>query len=203
MGCYTRRILPWLIDRGMRNKVLTRYRPRVPPKASGRVLEIGIGAGRNFPFYTRAVEHLFGLEPSDYLRNAAAMAAASVPFPLSLIAAGAEEIPLESASMDTVVSTWSMCSIPDIETALAEMRRVLKPGGRLLFMEHGRAPDADVCHTQDRLTPLFQLLAGCNPGRPMQKLITAAGFRIGDIESAYLEGPRFLAYHYIGEARPA
>jgi SAM-dependent methyltransferase len=125
-----------------------------------------------------------------------------VPFPVTLIGAGAESIPLESGSIDTVVSTWSLCSIPGVETALQEMRRTLKPGGRLIFMEHGRAPEADVARLQDRLAPVFRLLAGCNPNRPIGDLIAGAGFRITGMEAGYLEGPRFVAYHFVGEARP-
>jgi ubiquinone/menaquinone biosynthesis C-methylase UbiE len=203
MSFYANRLLPWLIDRGMRNKAMTRYRPRIPPLAEGRVLEIGVGAGLNIPFYTSRVRHLFALEPSDYLRSVAASAAGAAPFPVTLIGSGAESIPLESASVDTVVSTWSLCSIPGIEAALVEMRRVLKPAGRLVFMEHGRAPEADVARLQDRLAPVFRALAGCNPNRPMARLITEAGFRIDVMDASYLEGPRFIAYHYVGEAKPA
>lgn len=202
MHFYQRRILPWLIDRGMRNRVMTKYRPRVPPQAEGRVLEVGLGAGLNLPFYTTRVEHLFGLEPADYLRDSAAEVADSVPYPVTLLACGAENIPLERASIDTVVSTWTMCSIPDIQAALLEMRRVLKPGGRLLFMEHGQAPDAEVVRLQDRLAPALRLLAGCNPNRPIERLIADAGFRMTGLERAYLDGPRFIAYHYIGAATP-
>jgi ubiquinone/menaquinone biosynthesis C-methylase UbiE len=202
MSFYARRILPWLIDRGMRNKAMTAYRPRIPPLAEGRVLEVGVGAGLNFPYYTDRVRHLFALEPADYLRNAAADVADAMPFPVTLIGSGAENIPLASASIDTVVTTWTLCSIPAIEDALQEMRRVLKPAGRLVFMEHGLAPEPEVARQQKRLAPVFRALAGCNPDRPMDQLIAGAGFRITDIEAAYLEGPRFIAYHYIGEARP-
>lgn len=203
MSLYSSRILPWLIDRGMRNKVMMRHRPRIPPRASGRVLEVGIGAGRNFAFYGDDVQHLFGIEPSDYLRQAAARSAANLRFPVTLIAAGAEQIPLDDGSIDTIVSTWSLCSIPGIESALLEMRRVLKPSGRFLFMEHGRAPDVEVARIQERLAPAFGLLAGCDPTRPMADLIRCAGFRMAAMETSYLDGPRFLSYHYIGEARPA
>lgn len=202
MSLYQQRILPWLIDRGMRNKAMTKYRPRIPPLAQGQVLEVGVGAGLNFPYYTRSVQHLFGLEPADPLRESAAEVADSMPFPVTLIASGAEDIPLESGSLDTVVSTWTLCSIPQVELALREMRRVLKPGGRLIFMEHGQAPDADVARLQDRLAPALRLLAGCNPNRPIDRLIKDAGFAITHIEKSYLDGPRFIAYHFVGEARP-
>ncbi len=202
MGFYERRVLPWLIKRGMRNSLMTRYRPRIPPLAEGKVLEIGIGTGLNLPFYTRSVRHLFGLEPSDVLRESAAEIAESMPYPVTLLACGAEHIPLQNNSIDTVVSTWTLCSIPAVESALREARRVLRPTGRLIFMEHGRAPDPGVARLQDRLAPALRLLAGCNPNRPIDRLIAEAGFAFAEIERGYLEGPRFISYHYVGEARP-
>jgi ubiquinone/menaquinone biosynthesis C-methylase UbiE len=192
--------MPRLIAAGMRNKAMTRYRPRIPGLATGRVLEIGIGSGLNLPHYSRDVRHLFGLEPSALLRQQAAEAARDAPFPVELIDAGAERIPLESRSVDSVVSTWTLCSIPDLDAALAEIRRVLHPEGRLLFFEHGRAPDLAVSRWQDRLTPLFRGLAGCNPNRQIDAAIAAAGFRMAEIERRYLEGPRFIAWHFIGQA---
>jgi SAM-dependent methyltransferase len=121
---------------------------------------------------------------------------------VSFLGSGAERIPLDRASVDTVVSTWTLCSIPDVEVALQEVRRVLRPAGRFLFLGHGLAPDADVARSQDRMAPLLRRLAGCNPNRPIDKLIADAGFAFGDIERAYLAGPRFLAYHFKGTARP-
>ena len=192
--------MPRLIAAGMRNKAMTRYRPRIPALASGQVLEVGIGSGLNLPHYTRDVTHLFGLEPSALLRQEAAEAARASPFPVELLAAGAESIPLETASVDSVVSTWTLCSIPDLDLALAEIRRVLRPNGRLLFFEHGRAPDLAVSQWQDRLAPVFRGLAGCNPNRQIDACIMAAGFRLVEIERSYLEGPRFIAWHFIGQA---
>ena len=200
MSFYSDRIMPRLIAAGMRNKAMTRYRPRIPALARGRVLEVGIGSGLNLPHYTRDVTHLFGLEPSALLRKEAAQAALAAPFPVELLAAGAESIPLETGSVDSVVSTWTLCSIPELDLALAEIRRVLQPNGRLLFFEHGRAPDAAVSRWQDRLAPVFRGLAGCNPNRQIDTRISAAGFRLAEIERGYLEGPRFIAWHFIGQA---
>jgi len=200
MSFYSDRVMPRLISAGMRNKAMTRYRPRIPALATGRVLEVGIGSGLNLPYYTRNVTHLFGLEPSALLRQEAAQAAREAPFPVELLAAGAESIPLETGSVDSVVSTWTLCSIPELEVALTEIRRVLRPDGRLLFFEHGRAPDAAVSRWQDRLAPVFRGLAGCNPNRQIDSSITAAGFRLAEIERSYLEGPRFIAWHFIGQA---
>lgn len=186
----------------MRNKAMTEHRPKLPPRARGRVLEVGMGSGLNIPYYTGAVTQLFGLEPSEHLRRAAAERAAEAPFPVELIAAGAESIPLERASIDTVVTTWTLCSIGALEPALTEIRRVLKRDGRLLFLEHGRAPDPAVARWQDRLAPIFRSLAGCNPNRPIAQLIGGAGFRFVELEECYFDGPRFIAYHYVGQASP-
>jgi ubiquinone/menaquinone biosynthesis C-methylase UbiE len=203
MSFYADRIMPRMIAAGMQNKAMRRHRPRIPPLARGRVLEVGIGSGLNLPYYGREVTRLFGLEPSGFLRSEAETAARSAPFPVELLSAGAESIPLDSSSMDTVVSTWTLCSIPDLDAALAEIRRVLRPDGRLLFFEHGRAPDPSVSRWQDRLAPLFRGLAGCNPNRQIDASITSAGFRLIDIERAYLDGPRFISWHFIGQAAPA
>lgn len=200
MSFYADRIMPRLIAAGMRNKAMTRYRPQIPALATGRVLEVGMGSGLNLPYYTRHVTHLFGLEPSALLRQQAADACLATPFPVELLAAGAESIPLATHSVDSVVSTWTLCSIPELDQALIEIRRVLKPGGRLLFLEHGRAPDPAVSRWQDRLAPVFRGLAGCNPNRQIDASITAAGFRMAEIERKYLEGPRFIAWHFIGQA---
>ena len=202
MGFYAERIMPRLIAAGMRNKTMMSYRSRIPSLASGTVLEIGIGSGLNLPYYTRNVTRLFGLEPSALLRAEAAEAAREANFPVELLAAGGEHIPLESGSIDTVVSTWTLCSIPDLSAALVEARRVLRPGGQLLFFEHGRAPDASVSRWQDRLAPVFRGLAGCNPNRQIDADIVAAGFRMLEIERSYLEGPRFISWHFVGQATP-
>ncbi len=202
MGFYANRIMPRLISAGMRNKAMAKHRSRVPALARGRVLEIGIGPGLNIPYYGTDVTHLFGLEPSKTLVEEAAVLAARAPFPVDLLAAGAEAIPLERHSVDTIVTTWTLCSVPALGQAFDEMRRVLRPGGQLLFLEHGRAPDASVARWQDRLSPLFRGLAGCRPNLAIDRLIEQGGFDIVDIETRYFDGPRFIAWHYIGKASP-
>ena len=202
MGFYAEKILPWMIDRGMRNKIMTENRVHAAPLAEGRVLEIGIGSGMNIPFYTESVQHLFGLEPSAVLRQKTLEVAAGASFPVEVIDASAEDIPLDTGSIDCAVSSWTLCSVPDPESALQELRRVLKPGGRFIFIEHGRAPDPDVQKWQDRLLPVFRRLAGCSLNRQMDGLIADAGFRFTDIDQSYLDGPRILSYHYIGQAVP-
>ena len=202
MGIWADRILPRIIDRGMRNDFMAEHRHRAAPLARGRVLEIGSGSGLNLPLYADSVEHIFGLEPSAYLRAQAAELVAESAFPVDLIDASAEAIPLESNSVDTVVSSWTLCSIPDIELSLQEIRRVLKPDGRFVFIEHGRSPDANLSGWQDRLVPLTTRLLGCSLNRPMDQLIVAAGFELQELEADYVKGPPIISYHYIGQAQP-
>jgi len=203
MGYYSEHILPVLIARGMDNRAMRKHRPQVPPLASGRVLEVGFGTGLNLPFYSPDIDHFFALEPSTKLLTKAAERIAAARFPVDTIHSGAENIPLETDSIDSIVTTWTLCSIPQIETALEEMRRVLKPSGRLLFLEHGRAPDEKVVRWQRRLTPVLRVLAGCNPNLRIGTLIEAAGFRVLELEACYLDGPKFISFHYRGQATPA
>lgn len=202
MGWYYDCVLPTLIARGMENKEMAKHRPLVAPLASGRVLEVGFGPGLNLEHYGNDVTHVFGLEPAGKLLEKAAARVEGAAFPVDLIEAGAEDIPLETATVDTIVTTWTLCSIPELAKSLMEMRRVLKPSGRLLFLEHGRAPDVGVARWQDRLTPLTRKLLGCALNRPMDQLIEAAGFSLSELRKEYFDGPRLIAYHYVGQARP-
>jgi ubiquinone/menaquinone biosynthesis C-methylase UbiE len=203
MGFYTNRIVPLLIDLSMRNKLLRPYRRRVIRAAEGRVLEIGIGSGLNLPLYGANVARLTALDPSPRLlakaRGVKHKTAASVTF----IEGSAEAIPLEDASVDMVVTTWTLCSIPNLPRALAEVRRVLSPAGRLLFVEHGRAPDARVRWWQDCLTPMWRRISGgCHLNRPISALITGAGFRIERLDTGHTRGPKPMTFMYEGSARP-
>jgi ubiquinone/menaquinone biosynthesis C-methylase UbiE len=202
VGFYQNQIVPWLVNLAMRQKNLAAYRGRVVPAAEGRVLEIGIGSGLNLPFYPRTVEHVIGLDPSPKLLAMARRAAQPASTRAELVEGSAEAIPLESASVDTVVMTWTMCSIPDAPRALGEMRRVLKPGGRLLFVEHGRAPDPNVVWWQDRLTPAWRRVGGgCHLNRAIAKLIEDAGFLVERLETGYMAGPKPMTFMYEGSAR--
>jgi len=203
MAFWNDTVLPRIIDRGMRNDFMAQQRSRAAPLASGRVLEIGMGSGLNIPFYTNDVTHLFGLEPSSVLCEKAAALASEAPFPVDFLQTGAEAIPLGRHEIDTVVSSWSLCSIADIETAMQEIRRVLRPEGRLVFIEHGRAPDADVSRWQDWLEPVTAPLLGCRLNRAMDELIRDAGFKLVELDKGYMDGPRLISYHYIGQAEPA
>lgn len=204
MGFYNDIILPKLCHLSMRNRRLTPYRKRVVASAEGRVLEIGFGSGLNLPFYPVAVREILGLEPSPRLVSMAKGAARASPSPVTFIEGSAEAIPLDSDSIDTVVITWTLCTIPQAATPLDEMRRVLKPGGRLLFVEHGLAPDESVCKWQNRLTPAWRRLSGgCHLNRPIRTMIEHAGFRLDRIETGYMRGPKPMTFMYEGAARPA
>ncbi|ASY63353.1 SAM-dependent methyltransferase [Sinorhizobium sojae CCBAU 05684] len=202
MGIYRDVILPKLCDLSMRNERLHPYRERVIGAAEGRVLEIGSGSGLNLPFYRPVAQEVLALEPDPTLLTMARR----VPYSglsVDFIEASAEAIPFEDKSVDTVVTTWTLCTIPGAATALAEMRRVLRPQGKLLFVEHGLSPDRGVRWWQDSLTPVWRRISGgCHLNRPIQSLIEDAGFRIDRIETGYMRGPKPLTFMYEGSARP-
>jgi ubiquinone/menaquinone biosynthesis C-methylase UbiE len=203
LGIYQRLIVPRLINAAMRNKRLVPLRERQVALARGRVLEIGIGSGLNLPFYRRDIEAVIGIDPSLELLTMARKHTAWLHFPVKLLHGPAEALPLEDQSVDSVVITWTLCSVAEPGRVLAEARRVLQPGGALIFVEHGQAPEAGVRRWQDRLTPLWQKLAGgCHLNRPIEGLIAQAGFQIADLETGYLvKGPRPFTFHYRGIAR--
>jgi ubiquinone/menaquinone biosynthesis C-methylase UbiE len=203
MGFYSRHILPRLLDTAMSAKPITYQRRKVVPRAEGRVLEIGFGAGHNLPFYdSKKVELIWALEPAAEMRARAGERAAASPIPMEFLGLPGEQIPLENESADTVLITYTLCTIPDVMKALSEMRRVMKPSGRMIFCEHGEAPDENVRRWQRAITPPWKAIAGgCHVGRPIPKLIGDGGFRIADMETMYLPGtPRFAGFNYWGSA---
>jgi SAM-dependent methyltransferase len=203
MGLYKRYVLPRLINRTMQNKLAAAERTRFVPCASGKVLEVGIGSGLNIPLYSPELDILIGLDPSVPLWKLGRQRTAAAPFPIAYIRGSGEHIPLEDQRFDTVVTTWTLCTIPDPVTALKEMRRVLKPDGHLIFIEHGLAPDRRVQAWQHRLNPLWHRLAGgCNLDRRIDTLIAAAGFHICQLDREYLKGPKPFSFLYKGLARP-
>lgn len=203
MNLYERWLLPRLLDLAMRNKEATRYRSELVPKACGTVLEVGAGSGLNLPFYDRRLERLYALDPSEALLKMAREKADRAPFPVEFLARSGEDIPLPDGAVDTVVATWTLCTIPDPGKALREMRRVLKPDGMLLFAEHGLAPDAGVRAWQHGLNPAWRCVSGgCNLNRNTEQLIRASGFDIVRLDTGYAKAPRPLGYMYIGQARP-
>jgi ubiquinone/menaquinone biosynthesis C-methylase UbiE len=201
MGIYADHVLPWLIDRAMRQKMLQPYRARVVGAPQGRVLEIGVGSGLNLPLYGPAANAVVAVEPSPPLLLRARRHPAQVP--IELVEGSAETLPLHDRSVDTVVTTWTLCTIPDPIRALTEARRVLRPGGALLFVEHGKAPEPGVARWQDRLDPLWSRLAGgCHLNRPIDVLIRSAGFRLDRLETSRVPGPRTHTFLYEGRALP-
>src|SRR6516162_7152392 len=198
MSFYAERFLPLLIDLSMRNKRLHPYRERTAGAAEGRVLDIGIGSGLNLPFYAQKAAEIFGLDPSLPLLARAQSKASRRQTPVHLIEGSAERIPLADRSMDPIVMTWTGCSIPEIFAALEEMRRVLKPCGRLLFVEHGRAPEPRVARWQDRLNPLWQRFSGgCRLNRKIDDLLSDAGFQIDRLTTGYIPGPKIMTFFYV------
>ena len=204
MGLYDRYILPKVVHFTCGLKPNMRQRAKVVPRAHGRVLEIGIGSGLNLPYYDSAkVSKVWGLDPSPEMIQMARRAAASLPFEVEFIGLPGEEIPLEDSSIDTVVVTYTLCTIADTAPALRQISRVLRPGGELVFCEHGAAPDASVRRWQDRLNPMWKRLGGgCNLNRPIPELIEAGGFRIKSLDTMYIPGWRPASFNYWGAAVP-
>jgi len=199
---YERHVLPWLVDIACSVQPVWRQRQKVVPLAQGRVLEVGIGTGLNLEHYDQArIEKIVGLDPGLEMHPKARRRSRQAGLEVELVGLSAERIPYDDRSFDTVLVTYALCTIADPLAALKEMRRVLKPGGRLVFCEHGLAPDASVRRWQARLTPLWARVAGgCHLDRDIPGLLKAAGFRSVDIEQMYLPGPRPLTCNYWGTA---
>jgi SAM-dependent methyltransferase len=206
MGFYDKYILPRFINCACGTRPIMKQREKVVPLASGRILEVGIGTGLNLDYYNADnVETVIGLDPSEDSWHLARKRAEHVEFPLEFVGLPGEQIPLENESIDTVVVTYSLCTIPDPVAALEGMRRVLKPGGRLLFSEHGRAPDAAVRKWQDRINPMWKAIAGgCHLNRDIPELLQQGGFAVKEMDTIYLPGtPRFAGFNFWGTAHPA
>ena len=209
MGLYARYFLPRLTHLAMDRKLLLPYRQRVIGGAAGRVLEIGVGSGLNLPLYGDDVEEIIGIDISPQLL-AMAERAAILPSQrrrprVRLLRASAESLPstISAGSVDTVVVTWALCSISDVEAALAEAHRVLRRDGSLRFIEHGRSPDTSVAWWQDRLTPLWtRCSGGCHLNRKTDDLLRSAGFRLTHLATGYAPGPRPMTFMYEGQAEP-
>ena len=199
---YERHVLPHLIDYACGMGAVMKTRAQVVPLAEGEVLEIGIGSGLNLSFYDPArVQRIVGVDPSADMQKLARQRAEQISIPVEMIALELGQIQAEDARFDSIVCTFTLCTIPDAVAALREMRRVLRPGGKLLFSEHGLAPDASVVRWQNRLTPLWKPLAGgCHLNRDIPALLEAGGFTIGQLETSYLKGPRPMTWVYRGWA---
>ena len=200
-GLYSRFILPRIIDFVMNNEDTAKERAKVIPRASGDVLEIAVGSGLNLPFYGPAVSRLFAVDPSAELLRMARTRTRNTAFPVEFLQRSAETLPFGDASMDTVVVTWGLCSIANPRDALHQMKRVLKPGGRLLFVEHGRSHDVAIERWQNRLNLVWRVIAGgCNLNRAIDELVREAGFQIDELDTEYLPGPRIMTFTYRGAA---
>lgn len=202
MGFYDKHLLPRVVHFTCGLKPALKQREKVVPRAQGTVLEIGIGSGLNIPYYdAQKVSHLMGLDPSAEMWAIAQKNAEEHHIEAEFLEAPAEDIPLEGNSIDTVVMTYTMCTIPDVDRALEEISRVLKPGGQLLFCEHGEAPDENIRRWQQRMNPLWRKLGGgCNLNRPIPRLLQRAGFQSEDLQTMYIPGWKPACFNYWGSA---
>ncbi len=202
MGLYDKYILPRFVHFTCGLKPAMKQREKVVPIAAGRVLEIGIGSGLNLPFYDASrVSHVWGLDPSRDMWALARKRAEDLPFSIEFVEGSAESMPIENSCADTVLVTYTLCTIPDAVGALIDSRRVLKPGGKLIFCEHGRAPDANVRKWQNRLNSTWRYFAGgCNLNRDIPAILNGAGFEISELETMYIPGWKPGCFNYWGTA---
>jgi len=200
VGFYAKYILPRLTHFICSSKLISQQREKVVPQARGRVLEIGIGSGLNLPFYdSTKVRHVWGLDPNRDRWNLAG--ARGVAFDVEYLQASAEKIPLDDDSADSVVVTYTLCSVPETIEALRDIRRVLRPGGELIFCEHGAAPEKSVRRWQERLNPIWQTWAGgCRLNLQIPGLLEQGGFNIRTLDTMYIQGPKIASFNYWGTA---
>jgi len=209
MKFYNKYILPQLINRVCSQYDISMMRSRLVPMAKGKTLEIGMGSGLNLPFYDPSkIDMVLGLEPVAHLRSMAEKKAIDLPFEVKFIGVSGgvsgEDIPLEDNSVDTVLITYTLCTIPDVFKALKEMNRVLKPKGKLIFCEHGKSPDDHIFKWQNRLNPVWtKISGGCNLNRHISKMIQESGFKIVNLDSGYISPLKLVGFNYKGVAVPS
>ena len=205
MSLYDKYILPRMLNCACSSKPMVYQRQKIVPLAEGDVLEVGIGSGLNLPFYDKSkVNKIWGLDPSKELNRMASKVAAEENLEIDFLISGAEHIPLPDDHVDTILITYTMCTIPEVEQANEEMKRVLKPGGKMIFCEHGKAPDPNIHKWQNRINPLWKKIAGgCNLNRDIPALIKTSGFKLENLETMYLPStPKIAGYNYWGYAKP-
>ena len=205
MSLYDKHILPKLLNCLCSAKPMGYQRQKIVPSAEGAVLEVGIGSGLNLPFYDKSkIDKIWGLDPSEELNKMAAQVASEEGLEVDFIISGAEDIPLLDNEVDTILITYTMCTIPEVKRANEEMKRVLKPEGRMIFCEHGKAPDKNVFKWQKRINPIWKKIAGgCSLHRNIPELIEASGFKLEKLDTMYLPStPKFAGYNYWGSAKP-
>lgn len=202
MGLYGEHVLPRIIDKACGTKSTGPYRQRVCAGLAGDVIEVGFGSGSNVDFYPSAVTRVVAVEPSDVAWKLAAKRIEASSVPIERTGLDAQGLPFEDGTFAAALSTWTLCTIPDAEAALRELRRVLKPGGRLHFLEHGLAPDPAVQRWQHRMNGMQQrLFGGCNLDRPIAQIVADGGFTITEVEEFYEKGaPKFLGADSLGVA---
>lgn len=203
MAFYENKVLPLLISSACSTRQIMKLRRQLVPLATGDVLEVGMGSGLNLAYYDKnKVNLVWGLEPSEGMRLKAKPNLLASPVEVKWLELPGEQIPLDDDSIDTILLTFTLCTIPDWESALRQMHRVLKPSGTLMFAEHGRAPDPGVRRWQDRLTPLWKKIGGgCHLNRPISNYLTQCGFKIQKLETFYMRNtPRVAGHLFVGEA---
>ncbi|HEY3239765.1 MAG TPA: class I SAM-dependent methyltransferase [Acidimicrobiia bacterium] len=201
MGFYEEQVLPRFVDVALSAKQFRELRARVASQLDGEVLEVGFGSGRNVPHYPTAVKRVWAVDPAVVGRKLAGKRVAASPVAVEYIGLDGQDLPLEADSVDHVLTTWTLCTIPDVHRALAEIARVLRPGGGLHFLEHGRSSDPKVARWQDRLTPLQRRIAGgCHLNRPIERLVADSGLQVTALDNYYLKGPKTVGCMYEGVA---
>lgn len=205
MGVYEERILPRMVELTCGGKDMAKFRRRTVEGLSGTIVEVGFGSGLNAPVYPPEVTEVMAVEPSMLARERSARHTVDTSARVEFVGLDGARLPLEDASCDGALSTFTLCTIPDVHAALAELHRVVRPGGRFHFLEHGRAPDESVRTWQRRLEPIQKRVAGgCHLTRDAEALVSEAGFEIVDLERRYVKGPKPFAYFTLGRAvRPA
>ena len=201
MGFYQNRVLPHIIEFAMQTEAINDERKRCVEHVKGAVLEIGFGSGLNVAHYPRGVHRVQAVDPAALGRKLAARRLADSPVPVEFVGTDGQQLPVDTDSVDHVLATWTLCTIPEPDRALAEIHRVLRTGGQFHFVDHGRSPEPRVARWQDRLTPIQRRVAGgCHLGRPVRDLIEAAGFEISTMANYYVSGPKPFGYTYEGVA---